>query len=128
MALQVPDAAVVTQAFRAPDLVWSADGMSFIVLLSSHDVSDRVFRFKWLQRFSESGEPIGDPINLCDRGYLPSDVRSGPGGNFEGLGWFELGKSLVLINDHTQTASTVVIAVDPWPSTDRSVACDQPLP
>jgi len=128
IVLKVPDAPVPTQAFRAPDLVWSEDGKSFIVLLSSSDAADDEFKFKWLQRFSDSGEPQGAPLNLCDRDYLPDKLRSGRGSNFEGLAWFERGKSLILINDHREPATAVVIAVDPWPSTDKTVTCDQALP
>ena len=126
--LQVPDTPDSSQAFRAPDLVWGADGESFIVLLSSLNAATDEFRYKWLQKFNVSGEPLGEPINLCDDGYLPDNVRSGRGGNVEGLGWFERGKSLILVNDHSEAATVVVIAVDPWPSTDNSIACDEQIP
>lgn len=128
VVLQVPATPDRTQAFRAPDLVWDTDGRSFILLLSSTNVANDVFRYKWLQKFSDSGEPIGNPLNLCDRGYLPEHLRSGAADNYEGLGWFEPGKSLILINDHTQAATAVVISIDPWPVTDPSIACDQALP
>ena len=45
----------------------------------------------------------------------------------EGLDWFEPGESLVLINDYDQPATAVVLDVNPWPSSDSSVACDAPL-
>lgn len=125
--LQVPDTPDLSQSFRAPDLVWSTDGESFVVLLSSLNAAVNEFRFKWLQKFSVSGEPVGEPINLCDAGYLPKNVRSGNGGNFEGLGWFEPGKSLILVNDHSEAATVVIISVDPWPLTDKSIACDEPV-
>ena len=126
--LQVPDTPDSSQSFRAPDLVWGTDGESFVVLLSSLNAATNEFRYKWLQKFTVSGEPLGEPINLCDDGYLPKNVRSGNGGNFEGLGWFEPGKSLILVNDHSEAATVVIISVDPWPSTDNSIACDEPVP
>ena len=125
--LQVPATPDETQAFRAADLVWGRDGQSIIVLLSSTSAGDSVFRYKWLQRFSTSGAAIGEPINLCARGYLPARVRSGKDGNFEGLGWFEPGKSLVLINDYSGAATAVILAIDPWLPNDATIACDEPL-
>ena len=107
--------------------MWDTDDRSFIVLLSSTNVTNDEFRYKWLQKFSGSGEPIGDPLNLCDRGYLPENVRSGKADNYEGLGWFERGKSVIMINDYSRAATAVVIAIDPWPATDKSLACDQAL-
>ena len=127
VTLQLPATPDATQAFRATDLVWSADGQSLIVLLSSTNAGTAVFRYKWLQRFSTSGAAIGKPINLCDRGYLPGRVRSGKAGNFEGLGWFEPGKSLVLINDYSGAATAVIIALDAWQPNDANVACDETL-
>ena len=128
LVLNVPTTPDSAQAFRAPDLVWTTDGQSFIVLLSSTNVANDEFRYKWLQKFSVSGDPIGDPINLCDRGYLPEHLRSGGADNYEGLGWFEPGRSVIMINDHSEAATAVVISVDPWLATDNSIACDQALP
>ncbi len=127
-ALQVPVTPDASQSFRATDLVWSADGQSLLVLLSSLDATSTIFRYKWLQRFSVDGDPIGEPLNLCGRGYLPAHLRSGKGGNYEGLGWFEPGKSLVIINDYSEAATAVIIAVDPWQPNDKMLACDQALP
>lgn len=127
VVLQVPEALAADQAFRAADLVWSADGESFVVLLTSLDVATKVYKYKWLQKFSLAGLPIGAPLNLCAKGYLPAELRSGPGGNVEGLGWYEPGASLALINDTELTATAVVLAIDPWPVTDKSVRCDVPL-
>ena len=125
--LEVPDTPLSSQAFRATDLVWQADGDSFIVLLSSLNAAGDEFKFKWLQRFSISGQALGDPINLCDSGYLPEELRSGRLGNFEGLGWFEDSESLIMINDTSEGATAVVIGIDPWPATDNRIACDQEL-
>jgi hypothetical protein len=126
--LQVPNTPDSSQSFRAPDLVWGTDGESYIVLLSSLNAATNEFRYKWLQKFTVSGEPLGEPLNLCDDGYLPENLRSGNGGNVEGLGWFEPGRSLILVNDHSEAATVVIISVDPWPSTDNSIACDEPVP
>ncbi len=123
--LKVPATPDANQSFRAPDLVWSADGTSLIVLLASLNAANDSFKFLWLQEFSISGEPIGDPLNLCDQGYLPAHLRDGPESNIEGLAWFESGKSLVLINDTGRTATAAIISVNPWPDTDKNVACDQ---
>lgn len=125
--LSVPATPDTTQAFRAPDLVWSRDGEEFIVLLSSTNAANNAFRFKWLQRFSNTGTPIGEPVNLCARGLLPDALRSGRDSNFEGLAWFDE-ENLVLINDYGQPATAVLIDVVPWPSTSKSQACDAPLP
>jgi hypothetical protein len=126
--LQVPNTPDSSQSFRAPDLVWDTDGESFIVLLSSLNAATNVFRYKWLQKFTASGQPIGEPLNLCDEGFLPNNVRSGKAGNYEGLGWFKPGESLILVNDHSEAATVVIISVDPWPATNNSIACDEPVP
>jgi len=127
VVLQAPSPPMATQAFRAPDLVWTTDGQGFIVLLSSTNAADNEFKFKWLQAFDLRGRPVGNPLNLCDRGFLPEELRDGRDGNFEGLDWFEPGESLVLINDYDQPATAVVLDVNPWPSSDSSVACDAPV-
>lgn len=127
VALNVPSPPDLTQSFRAPDLVWASED-ELIVLLSSTDAANKEFRFKWLQRFTSKGHPIGQPLNLCAKGYLPQGLRNGRYSNFEGLAWFEEGESLVLINDHddpTRPATAVVLDITPWPSTDPSIACDQ---
>ena len=125
--LNVPATPLRTQAFRAPDLEWSEDNNSLIVLLASQNLEDTAFKYMWLQRFSLSGEAIGAALNLCDRGFLPKHLRSGRASNFEGLAWFEPGKSLMLVNDYSNTATAVIISVEPWPETDLSIACDQAL-
>jgi len=99
-----------------------------IALLSSTDRANEKLSFKWLQRFTLGGTPYGEPLNLCAPGFLPDDVRDDAWGSFEGLGWLEEGKSLVLINDHKYSATAVAIAIDPWPDTDKSIACDEELP
>jgi hypothetical protein len=105
------------QRFRAPDLVWhewSEGGnktLGFIVLLSSssgapakpgtpeecphldHGVP-RMFCHKWLQRFDQQGNHVGEPFDL-DASF-PEELRTA---NWEGMGWFEEGKSLVFVYD-----------------------------
>ncbi|MDA0789828.1 MAG: hypothetical protein O2780_10275 [Proteobacteria bacterium] len=114
------------QRFRAPDLVWHQDG--FIVLLSSEnrplngtpglpcqkdDRHSKRYSFKLLQRFARDGSPIGDPINL-DKD--PSVIGAGMAGpcrsNWEGLGWFQAGKRLMIVNDHFPRGQTEVVVID----------------
>ncbi|TLU66146.1 hypothetical protein FE810_05345 [Thalassotalea litorea] len=84
--------------FRAPDLVWHRDG--FIVLLSSVRMpsSDDSNRYgpAVLQRFDLSGEPIGQPFELAPQ--LKS-LKVPVNKNWEGLAWYEPGKTLMLVND-----------------------------
>lgn len=117
--LQVPPAPESDQVFRAPDLIWeNAD--SLIVLLSSTNSTHTKFRFKWLQRFSLQGKPVGEPLNLCDEGVLPAELRRS---NIEGMDWFEAGRSLVFVNDSSQVTYAFTLVVAPWPQTDASVPC-----
>lgn len=118
------------QRFRAPDLVWHrwTDAASarevegWIVLLSSgwgerpdpgsveecaavtDDGRPRRWCHRWLQRFTTDGAPAGDPVDLDP--LLPERVRWT---NWEGLGWFEAGRALVLVYDE----SVADRAVDP---------------
>jgi hypothetical protein len=105
------------QRFRAPDLVWrdwkegGARGEGFIVLLSSsagapaepgspeecpalEHGAPRQFCHKWLQRFRLDGTPVGEPYDLDPA--FPEELRTA---NWEGMGWFEEGKSLVFVYD-----------------------------
>ena len=91
-----PDA----QRFRAPDLVWykwpnQQDKWGFIVLLSSQNAVDRPqYLHHWLLRFDMEGKPFGEPIDIATR--VSGDIG---GENWEGLGWFVPGKSLVLVHE-----------------------------
>lgn len=98
------------QCFRAPDLVWHSwkqgdvSTTGFIVLLSSENSDsnnpNKTFQHKWLQRFDTNGTPIGDPIKLEEvLKKLPKPHDELHKANWEGLAWFEEGKSLVLIHD-----------------------------
>ena len=84
--------------FRAPDLVWHRmpDGSwGFIVLLSSENLAgDPRSRLRCLQRFDRNGAPVGDPLDI--EKLLPDTMQDL---NWEGLGWFDPGKSLVTVYD-----------------------------
>ncbi len=114
------------QRFRAPGLVWHKDG--FIVMLSSEnqplnatpgipcqkdDRNSKRYTFKLLQRFARDGSPMGDPINI-DKD--PSVIEAGLAGpcrtNWEGLGWFQPGKRLMIVNDHFPLGETTAVVID----------------
>jgi hypothetical protein len=105
------------QRFRCPDLVWhrwSIDGeeqWGFLALLSSQwgeepeagsdaECPRRVngeplrYCYLWLQRFTIDGRPFGDPLDLDP--FFPEATRHS---NWEGLGWFVPGESVVLVYD-----------------------------
>ncbi len=102
------------QRFRAPDLVWhrlDGDEWGFLVLLSSgyealstpgpaelcpKEIAGKPLRwcYKWLQRFRVDGTPVGEPLDLDD--VLPEVIRHE---NWEGMDWFEEGRSVVLVFD-----------------------------
>jgi len=84
------------QRFRAPDLVWhrGPDGkLGFIVLLTSlNSEGKRQYLYHWLQRFALDGSRVGEPLDLNQ--VAPPKLK---GANWEGMGWFEEGESLVLV-------------------------------
>jgi hypothetical protein len=85
------------QRFRAPDLVWTriGTGWGFIVLISSQSAAERpTYAYHWLQRFSLDGKRVGDPLDLTLR--ISGEHK---GANWEGVCWFEPGKSLVLVHE-----------------------------
>ncbi len=97
--LQVPNDLPKKQRFRATDLVWQSEGKGFIVVLSSEAKGKKVndkdrFLYQWLMRFDMGGAPYGNPIDIAK--LLPKDFDYN---NWEGLGWFEKGKKLILVND-----------------------------
>ena len=106
-----PDA----QRFRAPDLVWSRlpkeDGTSewgFIVLLSSQNgLPVREYHYLWLQRFDQAGKRFGEPFDLKSK--IPESLKSM---NWEGLGWYETGRRLVLTFDNLTEQSPEAIVLD----------------
>lgn len=101
------------QRFRAPDLVWTrspgeaADDWIFLVLIVSQDsVEQSQYLYHWLQRFDMKGKPVGEPLDLAQ--FLPKDISHA---NWEGLSWFERGKSLVLVHesDRRQPAHAFIL-------------------
>jgi hypothetical protein len=64
-----------------------------------------------LQRFDNKGQPFGEPIDINK--FLPSEMH---GVDWEGLDWFERGKSLVLIFDSLDEtpAAYVVDLPEDW--------------
>ena len=107
------------QRFRIPDLVWCKLGTAdtekegFILLLSSMSGTDRTaFQYHWLQRYSLNGSPVGDPLDLD--AVAPERLK---GVNWEGLAWFEEGKSLVLIHERGLCDATYAFVIqipDEW--------------
>ena len=99
------------QRFRAPDLVWYRGPnreWEFIVLLSSaNSAGNREYKHHWLQRFSTEGDRLGEPLDLDET--APREMR---GTNWEGLGWFEAGKSLVVVNESSPRPSGVAYVVE----------------
>jgi len=107
------------QRFRAPDLVWheltkgDRNDLGFIVLLSSGSAGPAApgsieecpkgengiplrYCYKWLQRFRIDGTRVGEPYDL-DQAF-PEELRSA---NWEGMGWYETGVSLVLVYEES---------------------------
>jgi hypothetical protein len=101
------------QRFRAPDLVWTrfqrADRTEWgvVALLSSENSSSvRVYKYHWLQRFDMDGIKVGQHLDLAN--LLPPAIQ---GLNWEGMAWFERGKSLVLVHEgsHQQPSSAYIL-------------------
>jgi hypothetical protein len=89
------------QRFRAPDLVWyrsrswESDEWGFLVLISSENfVETPQYLYHWLQRFDIQGRRFGEPLDLSR--YVPAEIQ---GSNWEGMGWFEKGRSVVLVHE-----------------------------
>jgi hypothetical protein len=86
------------QRFRAPDLVWHrfpGGEWGFIVLLTSKNSVDRPkFEYHWLECFDLQGKRLGKRLDLSV--VTGQDLQ---GVNWEGLDWFEQGKSLILIHE-----------------------------
>jgi hypothetical protein len=103
------------QRFRASDLVWhelnrSTHELGFIALLSSENSpreGNRVFQYQWLQRFDMDGQRVGGPLDLNE--VLPEGLRQR---NWEGLGWYEAGKRLVIIHDSPPAGIPTAYVID----------------
>lgn len=111
-----PGAEPTAQRFRAADLVWirlsaQPEEWGFLVLLSSEwaerpeegdegacakqeDGHAVRYCYRWLQRFTETGEAVGAPLDL--EPFFPDELLFA---NWEGLGWYQPGESVVLVYD-----------------------------
>jgi hypothetical protein len=94
----------LAQRYRVPDLVWhkwkhqGIEEWGFIALLSSRNLAQtQEYLYDELLRFNIQGEPVGKVIDLNE--LLPKELH---GLNWEGLGWYEEGKSVVLIYDNSR--------------------------
>ena len=108
--------------FRAPDLVWhqwrgegGANELGFIVLLNSQTAREipgkPKFGPRWLQRFDRMGNPVGSHLDLDEEAKrLLGDNRL-QGANWEGLGWYEAGKRLVLVYDASDSIDNIPVAL-----------------
>lgn len=78
---------------------------------ASTGTDSREFGPAVLQRFSADGRPLGPSLDLEQA--APELGRP----NWEGLGWLEDGKRLVLVRDQPWTGDAVaqVIPLDTWP-------------
>lgn len=77
---------------QAPEGGWE---WGFMVFLSwNNSQLPPKFLHHWLQRFDESGLPLGVPIDLKEQ--LPSSMGRAKG---EGMSWFETGQSVVLVHE-----------------------------
>ena len=91
------------QRFRAPDLAWyrwppaerQAEEWGLLVLLSSQNGdTPRRFLHHWIQRFTIDGRRVGEPLDL-GRVAPPALAAA----NWEGICWWEEGKSVVLVHE-----------------------------
>jgi len=97
------------QRFRAPDLVWHRQPggeWSWIVLLNSDAPPEEPSSHAhlWLQRFGLGGEPIGAPFDLGAWLLLQKKSLQDEG-DWEGLGWWEEERCLVLVDDTGKSKS-----------------------
>jgi hypothetical protein len=103
------------QRFRASDLVWHelnkhTHELGFIVLMSSENSpreGKKDFQYQWLQRFDMEGKRVGAPIDLNE--VLPEGLRQR---NWEGLGWYEEGKRLVIVHDSPPAGIPTAYVID----------------
>jgi len=84
------------QRFRAPDLVWHrfpTGEWGFIVLLTSQNSVDRPdYKYHRLECFTAQGKRVGKRIDL--NAIVDAPLQRV---NWEGVDWFEEGKSLILV-------------------------------
>jgi hypothetical protein len=111
---QFPGTEPEAQRFRAPDIEWirlpkeAGSEWGFILLLSSQNgVPQREYVHLWLQRFDTAGKRFGEPFDF--KAKLPDDLKRM---NWEGMGWFEPGKKLVLTFDNLAEQSPEAFILD----------------
>ena len=104
----------LAQRYRVPDLVWhkwrhqGTEEWGIIALLSSRNLAQtQEYLYDELLRFNLKGEPVGKVIDLND--FLPKDSH---GLNWEGLGWYEEGKSVVLTYDNSREQKPFALVVN----------------
>ena len=69
---------------------------------------DPRYHHRWIQRFDQDGKQVGDPVDI--EKSLPANMQDL---NWEGLGWFEEGKRLVLVHDDADDAGpTEALVID----------------
>lgn len=118
------------QRFRAPDLVWHRlpnGDWGFIVLLTSQNSVDRPdYKYHRLECFTAQGKRVGKRIDL-------NAVVDGPlqRVNWEGVDWFEKGKSLILVYEsypHRLPAAFVLELPHDWqaPASSGTSVTHQP--
>lgn len=112
------------QAFRAPDLVLAPEGVEgwrFLAILSSehalpNGVQEPKYAHRWLQRFDESGERVGEPLDLdalCAKAGWKDLAGSA---NWEGLSWHVAGESVALVFDTWPRGVAPALIVVPLPA------------
>lgn len=102
------------QRFRAPDLVWhkwknrGVEEWGFIVLLNSKNLGrPPQYLYDELLRFDMNGNPVGKMLDLNT--LFPKELQHL---NWEGMGWFEEGQSLVLVFDNKADQSPAAFVVN----------------
>jgi hypothetical protein len=104
--------------FRTPDLVWhqwhgDADKteFGFIVIVNSRIARNKQFGPRWLQRFDRTGNQVGSALDLDEEAKKVLGHDRLEGANWEGLGWFEAGKRLVLVHDEPNKVDDIPVAL-----------------
>ena len=91
-----------------------------------NSVDRPTYQHHWLQRFSVKGNRVGEPLDLD--AIVGAELK---GVNWEGLSWFEPGKSLVMVHEsHPEPIPTgyVLQLPDQRPAAEDSDRCVSPGP
>jgi hypothetical protein len=118
LKVEQPDRYKDRLEFRAPDLVWhqwygegGESELGFIVLLNSRIAREKKYGPRWLQRFDHAGNQIGSPLDMDEEAKkLLGDDRLRDA-NWEGLGWYETGKRLVVVHDIPNVIGDIPVAL-----------------